>query len=76
MVKDYVLNSRLIQRSERLAAYAADILKDDETVISAALAFTWRIFNKLTFEPIATTVSTAPEEVLNNNGGVCQDFYI
>ncbi|WP_024870537.1 transglutaminase family protein [Tolumonas lignilytica] len=74
MVKEYVLDSTLIQRSNVLAAYAREIFSDDVPVLQAAMAFTNKIFDEFTFDPVATTVSTPPEQVLTEKRGVCQDF--
>lgn len=69
MAKEYLLDSSLIHRSERLAYYAADIFHDDAPVIQAAAALTHRIFEEFTFDPIATSVSTPPEQVLQEKRG-------
>lgn len=69
MAKEYLLDSSLIRRSERLACYAADIFHDDAPVIQAAAALTHRIFEEFTFDPIATSVSTPPEQVLQEKRG-------
>lgn len=74
MAKEYVLDSELILRSERLASYAADIFHDNAGVIQAAMDFTHRIFTEFTFDPVATSVTTPPEQVLQEKRGVCQDF--
>lgn len=74
MAKEYVLNSSLIQRSEKLASYVEHIFRDEVPVLEAALNFTHQIFEEFTFDPVATTVSTPPEEVLEEKRGVCQDF--
>lgn len=74
MAKEYVLDSGLIRRSAPLADYVADIFTDDAPLLSAALALTHRIFQEFTFDPVATSVSTPPEQVLQEKRGVCQDF--
>lgn len=74
MAKEYVLDSGLIRRSERLASYAADLFHDDAPVLQAAMALTHRIFTGFTFDPVATSVTTPPEQVLEERRGVCQDF--
>ncbi|WP_462183092.1 transglutaminase family protein, partial [Klebsiella variicola] len=74
MAKEYLLDSSLIRRSQQLASYVADIFHDDAQVIQAVAALTHRIFEEFTFDPIATSVSTPPEQVLQEKRGVCQDF--
>ncbi|MFZ4255574.1 transglutaminase-like domain-containing protein [Raoultella terrigena] len=43
-------------------------------MIQAAMDFTHRIFTEFTFDPVATSVTTPPEQVLEEKRGVCQDF--
>ena len=42
--------------------------------LQAALDFTHQIFEEFTFDPVATNITTPPEEVLKEKRGVCQDF--
>jgi transglutaminase-like putative cysteine protease len=70
MAKEYLLDSSLIRRSERLACYAADIFHDDAPVIQAAAALTHRIFEEFTFDPIATSVSTRQSRSYRKSGGL------
>jgi transglutaminase-like putative cysteine protease len=74
MVKEYLLDSNLIHRSELLAEYAQDTFRDEIPVLQAAINFMHKIFQEFTFDPVATTISTPPEQVLEEKRGVCQDF--
>lgn len=74
MVKEYLLDSTLIRRSELLAEYAQASFHDDMPVLQATIDFMHKIFQEFTFDPVATTVSTPPEQVLEEKRGVCQDF--
>lgn len=74
MVKEYLFDSNLIYRSELLAEYAQEIFRDDIPVLQATKDFMHKIFQEFTFDPVATTVSTPPEQVLAEKRGVCQDF--
>ncbi len=74
MAKEYVLDSALIQRSSEFADFARQIFHDDAPLLQAALDFTHQIFEEFTFDPVATNITTPPEEVLKEKRGVCQDF--
>lgn len=74
MVKEYIQDSQHIQRSEALAQYAHECFNDNAPVLQASLDFTHKIFQEFTFDPAATSVSTPPEQVLQEKRGVCQDF--
>ncbi|MEO9655957.1 transglutaminase family protein [Marinomonas sp.] len=74
VAKEYVLDSPQIKSSAELNAYADEIFSDEQPVLSAALAFTNKIFTEFTFDPNATTVATPLEQVLEQRSGVCQDF--
>lgn len=74
MAKEYLFDSSLISRSELLAEYAQETFHDDIPVLQATKDFMHKIFQEFTFDPIATTVSTPPEQVLAEKRGVCQDF--
>lgn len=74
MIKEYLLNSTHIRRSEILADYARDCFTDDTPVLQACVAFMHKIFQEFKFDPTATSVSTPAEQVLKEKRGVCQDF--
>ncbi|GAB3480423.1 transglutaminase family protein [Marinomonas epiphytica] len=74
LAKEYLLDSDQVKSSATLKAYAQETFRDDQTVVTAALAFTHKIFSEFTFDPNATTVATPLEQVLEQRRGVCQDF--
>ncbi|MBJ7537145.1 transglutaminase family protein [Marinomonas transparens] len=74
MAKEYLLDSPQIRRSQALKDYAQATFTDDQPLLSAALAFTHKIFTEFKFDPDTTTVATPLEQVLEQRSGVCQDF--
>lgn len=74
MVKEFMLDSELIHRSEKLASFAADLFTPDQSFLEATLLLMQRVFEDFTFDPVATSVSSPPEQVLEEKRGVCQDF--
>ncbi|RQW63682.1 transglutaminase family protein [Vibrio viridaestus] len=74
LAKEYCLNSQLIRRSDELAQYVSGFFTDQALVLSATKAFMHHIFTDFKFDATATNVTTAPEQVLKEKKGVCQDF--
>lgn len=74
MVKEYLLDSPQIRRSDELKAYAESVFTDDKSVFEATIEFTHQVFTEFKFDPNTTTVATPLEQVLAQKSGVCQDF--
>lgn len=64
----------LLPLSEAARQYAAASVEPGRDWLEAVTALMHRIHAEFEFEPGATTVSTAVEEVLRERRGVCQDF--
>jgi transglutaminase-like putative cysteine protease len=64
---------RVFPRAE-FAAYASPSFPPGRALTEALLDLTARIHRDFRFDSKATTVRTAPEEVLRSRRGVCQDF--
>ena len=74
MAKEFTLDSTHIHRTAELADYGRSCFTDDTSVLQASMDFTHKIFEEFAFDPTATSVSTPPEQVLEEKRGVCQDF--
>jgi transglutaminase-like putative cysteine protease len=66
--------TRLVPLSARARAYAAGALRPGRDWLDALMALMHSIHRDFEFEPGATTVSTAVDDVLEQRRGVCQDF--
>lgn len=74
MVKEYLLDSSQVRRSDELKKYAESSFMDNTPVLKAVLDFTHKIFTDFKFDPNTTTIATPLEQVLEQRSGVCQDF--
>jgi transglutaminase-like putative cysteine protease len=70
----FVFESPRVKPGARFADYAAESFLPAKPLTEALLDFTGRIYKDFRFDSKATTVRTAPEEVLRHRRGVCQDF--
>jgi transglutaminase-like putative cysteine protease len=70
----FVFESRYLQRSEELAAYAAPSFPPQRPLAAAVADLTRRIHEEFRYDQRATTVATPVHEVLAHRRGVCQDF--
>lgn len=70
----FTLDSPLVARGERLAAWAAPSFPAGRPVVEALADLSARLHAGFAYEPGATTVTTTLEEVLDRAAGVCQDF--
>jgi len=70
----YVFESPRVKPGAEFSAYAAPSFPPARPLTEALLDFTGRIYKDFRFDSKATTVRTAPDEVLRLRSGVCQDF--
>ncbi len=70
----FVFDSPLLRVSPELADYARQSFEPEMPILAAAAALTKRIFTDFKYDPVATTIATPLEEVLEKRRGVCQDF--
>ncbi len=71
---EYLFDSQLISTGDEFADYAALSFTKGRPILDAVLHLTERIHEDFTFDPDATTVTTAVNSVLKSRRGVCQDF--
>ncbi len=70
----FAFKSPLLQASPQLADYARTSFANGVPLLVGALDLNRRIFRDFKYDPVATTVATPLEEVLEKRCGVCQDF--
>ncbi len=70
----FVFDSPLLRRSPELADYARQSFVPASPLLLAVTDLNKRLFSDFKFDPVATTVATPLEEVLEKRRGVCQDF--
>lgn len=70
----FVFDSPLLRASPELADYARESFPAKTPLLKAVADLNRRIFTDFKFDPVATTVATPLEEVLEKRAGVCQDF--
>ena len=70
----FVFDSPLLRVSPELADYAQASFSPETPLLMAVADLNKRIFKDFKFDPVATTVATPLEEVLEKRRGVCQDF--
>lgn len=66
--------SRHIRLANAFGDYARLSFTPGRAILEAALDLTGRIFHDFRFDPLATTLSTPIEQVMEQRHGVCQDF--
>ncbi len=71
---EFVFDSTLVKASAALAEYAGSSFPKGRPILAAVMDLTGRIHRDFKFDPKATGVSTALEEVFETRRGVCQDF--
>jgi transglutaminase-like putative cysteine protease len=71
---EFLFPSPSIDITASVIAFARVSFIPGRSVLEAALDLNHRIFEEFTFDSQATTISTAPAEVLTLKRGVCQDF--
>ena len=74
MLRDYLGNSRYVDRRPELWKLALDITSGITDVFTAAESITRHIFENWTYAPNTTTAATHVREILDTKQGVCQDF--
>jgi len=72
--REYALDSPLVVGGGNLAAFASPSFAPGRPLLSAVHDLNGRIHREFTYDPHATTVSTPLAAVLEQHGGVCQDF--
>jgi transglutaminase-like putative cysteine protease len=70
----YLFPSPLIPLDRDIAAWCAEELHPQRSVLEAGIALAQRIQREFAFDPTATLVDTPPHEAFAKRGGVCQDF--
>jgi transglutaminase-like putative cysteine protease len=70
----FVFDSRYVQRSDELAAYAAASFPPARPLGEAVADLTRRIYEDFRYDTQATSLATPVHEVLTHRHGVCQDF--
>jgi transglutaminase-like putative cysteine protease len=70
----FVFDSPLLRVSPELADYAQESFTPRTPLLVAVADLNRRIFTDFKYDPVATTVATPLEEVLEKRRGVCQDF--
>jgi len=70
----FVFESPRVRPGDEFADYASESFLPGRPLAEALLDLTGRIHRDFRFDPKATNVRTAPEEVLHDRRGVCQDF--
>lgn len=70
----FVFDSPLLRCSPELADYARQSFETGSPLLAAVAGLNRRIFTDFKYDPVATTVATPLEEVLEKRRGVCQDF--
>ena len=70
----FVFDSPLLRVSPELADYARKSFEPEMPLLAAVAGLNKRIFTDFKYDPVATTVATPLEEVLEKRRGVCQDF--
>jgi len=71
---EFVFDSTLVPPGAELAAYARAAFPPGRPLLEAVNDLTGRIHRDFTFDPKATTVTTALADVFTSRRGVCQDF--
>lgn len=71
---EFLFSSPKVSLGRCFADYAAVSFSPRRPVLEAVLDLTRRIFEEFTFDPLATTLGTPVEQVLDSRRGVCQDF--
>lgn len=71
---EFCFDSPLLRTSEELAEYARQSFPTDTPLLVGVNDLNRRIFKDFKYDPVATTVATPLEEVLEKRRGVCQDF--
>jgi transglutaminase-like putative cysteine protease len=70
----YIFESPLLRMSPELAEYALPSFPPGTPLLAGALDLCRRIHDEFGFSPMATTVATPLEVVMQSRQGVCQDF--
>jgi transglutaminase-like putative cysteine protease len=71
---EFLFPSPSVDITDTVEAFARLSFTETRSILDAALDLSQRIYSQFTFDPEATTITTAPAEVLNLKRGVCQDF--
>lgn len=70
----FVFDSPLLRTLPGLADYARRSFEPRTPLLAAVAGLNRRIFTDFKYDPVATTIATPLEEVLEKRRGVCQDF--
>ena len=70
----FCFDSLLLKGSAVLADYARESFGKDTPLLVGAADLNRRIFEDFKYDPVATTVATPLDEVIEKRRGVCQDF--
>jgi transglutaminase-like putative cysteine protease len=72
--RQFLFESPLIRLGSAFANYARPSFPEGRHFLDGVNDLSSRIFHEFKYDPRATTVSTAVDEVLHSKRGVCQDF--
>ena len=70
----FVFASPMIPKDDRYVQWVKDIFAPGTPILQAALGLTQKIFTEFTYDPQATTTTTAVDTAFDLKRGVCQDF--
>jgi transglutaminase-like putative cysteine protease len=73
-VLDFTIDSPLVATRPAYGNYAAASFTPGRPIVEALVDLTGRLHADLAFEPGATTIATAVDDVFRQRRGVCQDF--
>ena len=71
---EFLFPSPSVDITDSVTAFSQISFVPGRSILDAALDLNRRIYEEFTFDPQATTITTAPAEVLTLKRGVCQDF--
>ena len=71
---EFAFPSPSVEITDSIEAFARPSFPAGRSILEAALDLSRRIYSEFTFDSQATTITTAPAEVLTLKRGVCQDF--
>jgi transglutaminase-like putative cysteine protease len=70
----FVFASPMIPKDDRYGQWAKEVFAPGTPILQGALGLTQKIFTEFTYDPQATTTTTAVDTAFDLKRGVCQDF--
>ncbi|TGK31004.1 transglutaminase family protein [Leptospira gomenensis] len=71
---EYLADSNFVHKDPRFAVFAGEMIDFNKPLLQAVSEYTLKFYNTFEFKAGATTIHTAPAQVLKSRKGVCQDF--